>query len=213
MRNTSSIRTSLSAAFAFSTLAAALPAQLPAQSWTEDERGILLEVLHASAQDFMESIDGLSEEQWTFKQADDRWSIAEVAEHLALTEQFLGPMMIQQLSASQAGPTEREGRDEMDGTIPAALQDRSQRFQAPDPVQPKGTWATKAELVAAYQKAHETVTEFVKTTELDLRAHTAPHPAFGPLDGHQWVLFHTSHVWRHLDQIVEVKGVERYPDA
>ncbi len=211
MRNTALTKTSLPAAFALVTLATALPAPLSAQSWTEDERGRLLEVLHASAQDFMESIDGLSEEQWTFKQADDRWSIAEVAEHLALTEQFLGPMMIQQLGAAEAGPTEREGRGEMDATIPAALEDRSQRFQAPDPVQPRGTWATKDELVAAYKKAHEAVTEFVKTTEMDLRAHTAPHPAFGPIDGHQWVLFLTSHVWRHLDQIAEVKADERYP--
>ncbi len=66
MRNTALTRTSLPAAVAIGMLAAALSAPLPAQSWTEEERGLLLEYLHASTQDFMESIEGLSEAQWTF---------------------------------------------------------------------------------------------------------------------------------------------------
>ncbi len=122
-------------------------------------------------------------------------------------------MVTAQLAGTPAVPVDREGVAEMDPMIRAGLQDRSQRFQAPEFVQPKTTWATKAELVQAYTEARDAVTEFIRETELDLRAHKAPHPAFGPIDGHQWVLFLTSHVWRHLDQIAEVKADERYPDA
>lgn len=78
-------------------------------------------------------------------------------------------------------------------------------------MQPRGKWTSQEELVKAFRKARTLATDLVRTTELDLRAYRLPHPAFGPIDGHQWVLLLTSHVWRHLDQIAEVKSDEGYP--
>jgi hypothetical protein len=44
-----------------------------------------------------------------------------------------------------------------------------------------------------------------------LRAHAAPHPAFGPLDAHQWILLVAGHSARHTLQIEEVKTAAGYP--
>jgi hypothetical protein len=187
------------------------PTPLAGQVWTDEERGLLLEYLHASAGDFLASIEDLSDDQWRFQEAEDRWSIGEVAEHLALTEELISMLLTAQLPMSGPAEVSGDGRAETDLMIREGLKDRSQRFQAPEIAQPQGRWTSKAELVQAFSDARERVAEFIRTTELDLRARTAPHPVFGPIDGHQWVLLLTSHVWRHLDQIAEVKAADGYP--
>ena len=52
---------------------------------------------------------------------------------------------------------------------------------------------------------------WTKATTEDLRAHAAPHPAFGPLDAHQWILLVAGHSARHTAQIEEVKTAAGYP--
>src|SRR5260370_40637165 len=51
---------------------------------------------------------GLSQAQWTFKPAPDRWSIAEIVEHIIfLQERVLGPLR-DQLAAAPALPADRD---------------------------------------------------------------------------------------------------------
>ena len=42
--------------------------------------------LEASEKVFLDATRGLSEAQWNFKPAPDRWSVAECAEHIGVTE-------------------------------------------------------------------------------------------------------------------------------
>src|SRR5687767_7553058 len=57
-----------------------------AQPLTQQERDSLLEHLQQTRQAFLDSISGVSDAQWTFKAGPDRWSIAEIAEHIAISE-------------------------------------------------------------------------------------------------------------------------------
>jgi len=57
-----------------------------AQPLTQLERDSLMRHLLQTRQAFLDSISGLSEAQWTFRAGADRWSIAEVAEHIAISE-------------------------------------------------------------------------------------------------------------------------------
>ena len=57
-----------------------------AQPLTQQERDSLLKHLQGTRQAFLESIADLSDAQWTFRAGPDRWSIAEVAEHIAISE-------------------------------------------------------------------------------------------------------------------------------
>ena len=182
-----------------------------AQSWTDAERQELVEALEASAKDFHTAIEGLSDAQWGFQEADGRWSIEQVAEHLALTEELIGGLLMSIESAEPIDPA-REGRAEMDMMIAQGLQDRSQRFQAPEQVAPRAAYDSREAMLRAFMETRMGVIELVKTTDADLRSYAGEHPAFGPIDGHQWVLLLTSHVWRHLDQIAEVKAHDAYPD-
>src|SRR5215472_11039978 len=53
---------------------------------TSQERADALKWLEESRQEFLAAIDGLSEAQWKWKPAPDRWSVGEVAEHIVLAE-------------------------------------------------------------------------------------------------------------------------------
>src|SRR6185436_6164496 len=67
-------------------------AKSPAQesgTLTPEERKKAIDYLKETQKDFLAALDGVSEAQWKFKAGPDRWSIAETAEHIAVTEQFI----------------------------------------------------------------------------------------------------------------------------
>ena len=53
------------------------------------DRESALKYLESTRQGVLDSTQGLSTNQWNFKSAPDRWSIAEVVEHIAAAEDFL----------------------------------------------------------------------------------------------------------------------------
>ena len=53
---------------------------------TAEEREAALRSLEGTEDAFLQSIAGLSDKQWRFKPGPDRWSIAEVSEHIAISE-------------------------------------------------------------------------------------------------------------------------------
>jgi hypothetical protein len=55
-------------------------------SMTTQERADALKWLEESRTEFLAAITGLSEQQWKWKPAPDRWSVGEVAEHIVLAE-------------------------------------------------------------------------------------------------------------------------------
>ena len=65
-------------------LALASAIAIPAQSITQGDRNRALSELHATRKAFLDSVQNLTDAQWRFKPARDRWSIAEVAEHITL---------------------------------------------------------------------------------------------------------------------------------
>ena len=157
---------------------------------------------------FLKSIEGLSEAQWKFKAAPDKWSIAEVAEHIAISEgTILGLIQTQMLKA----PAPKPGETMPDDKVIAAVIDRTDKFQAPEMLKPVNKWATREALVKDFNTARDATITFVRTTKEDLRAHAAPHPVFKSLDTYQWVLLISAHAARHTAQIEEVKTAAGYP--
>ena len=70
-------------------LALAIVTIVPADTLDNADRKVLLDSLQQSSSRFLDSVKGLSAEQWNYKPAPDRWSVAECAEHIALSEDFL----------------------------------------------------------------------------------------------------------------------------
>src|SRR5437667_3384805 len=86
------------------------------------------------------AIKGVSGAQWTFKPAPDRWSIAEIVEHIIFVqERVLGPIR-DQLAAAPAAPADYDYK-QVDVVVINHFPDRLTKLQAPEFVQPTGRFA------------------------------------------------------------------------
>lgn len=186
-----------------------VPALLDAQTLSHDERGMLLSSLRQTDRELTEIVEGMTPAQWSFKPAEDRWSIAEVAEHILISERLVRQLIEDELMASPTKPA--DGTEARSGEITEFMRDRSQRFQAPDFAVPTGRWPTQGEFLKAWEEVRGKTIEFVEATELDLHGHTLQHPAFGMIDGNDWLTVMTSHAERHLLQIREVIADPNFP--
>ncbi len=189
-----------------SAFAQSAPATLTAQ-----EREAALKQFEATRDNFLRSISGLSQKQWTFKPAPDRWSVAEVAEHITVSESAIFSLVQKQVMTSPAAPEKRDqvkGKDEM---ILQRVPDRSHKAQAPEFLRPTGRWATEADLAKAFEDSRAATMEYIRTTDDDLRDHFFDHPVFGTMDGYQWLLLISAHSARHTAQIEEVKADPNFP--
>ncbi len=185
--------------------------QPAATTLTPEDREAALKLFQTTHDNFIKSISGLSQKQWTFKPAPDRWSVAEVAEHITVSETTIMGLIQHPLMQSPAAPEKREQVKGKDQLILQKVPDRSHKAQAPEMLRPTGRWATEAELTKAFEDARKTNMEYVRTTNDDLRDHFFDHPVFGPLDGYQWLLLLGTHSARHTAQIEEVKADPNFP--
>src|SRR3989442_4942006 len=97
----------------------------------QGERDRAMSHLHATRKVFLDSVAGLSDAQWNFKPSPERWSIAECAEHIAVSEDSLFELT-QQALKSPAAPEKKAqaaGKDEM---ILRMIPNRSVKAQAPE---------------------------------------------------------------------------------
>ena len=184
--------------------------QAASTTLTAQEREAAIKQFETTRDNFLKSIAGLSEKQWMFKPAPDRWSVAEVSEHITISETTLFGL-VQKTLQSPATPEKREqvkGKDEM---ILQRVPDRSHKAQAPEFLKPTGRWANEADLVKAFEQARAANINYIRTTNDDLRDHFFDHPVFGTLDDYQWLLLISAHSARHTEQIEEVKADPNFP--
>jgi hypothetical protein len=134
------------------------------------------------------------------KPAPDRWSVAEVLEHLGIVETrivaALAPLI------SEAPPVGGAcAATPLDRTL---LRDRTQRVTAPEMIQPTGT-VTAAAACAALERSRESLLAVLDTAEgRDLTAVGRNHPRLGQIDGYQWIASVGGHEERHTLQIREI---------
>jgi len=180
-----------------------------AQTLPQQDRDTLLKHLDQTRQAFLASIANVSEAQWKYKASPDRWSIAEVAEHIAISESTILQIVTDRVLKSPAAP--RDPNAISDAKLLEGLLDRSSKFQAPEMLKPTNRWATRDALAKDFSAAREKTAAYVRTTTDDLHGHSAPHPVFKALDGYQWILLLSGHAARHTAQIEEVKTSPGYP--
>src|SRR5271167_4407689 len=138
---------------------AAAPASTPL---TPEEREMALKSLQATHDAFLQSIAGLSEKQWRFKPAPDRWSVAEVSEHIAVSESMIFGLIQTKVMTSPADPSKRAevaGKDEL---ILTRVPDRSRKAQAPEFLKPTNRWATEADVIKAFEDSRKATMDYVR---------------------------------------------------
>ena len=179
-----------------------------AQELTAKDRDRAVRLLDSSRAQVDESVRGLSEAQWTFKPGPDRWSVAEIVEHMALIEGIVKDFLVK-IDQAPPPPADRNaaGIDEM---ILTKVPDRSTKVKAPEIAVPNGRW-TPSVALEQFRNLDGELAEIVRTAS-GLRQHAIPHPILGPLDGYQWILTVGAHNERHNQQILEVKADPHFPE-
>ena len=179
-----------------------------AASLTQAERDRAITELTASRQQFLDSVAGLSAAQWNFKPDEKTWSVAECAEHIALSEDLIFGSVTKIVQAPAAPDKTSAVTDDF---ILKAVVDRSHKFQAPEPLRPKQTFATPQETINHFKLSREHTIAYVRDTQDDLRGHFFDHPVLKTMDGYQWILLLSAHSQRHTAQLNEVKANPNFP--
>jgi hypothetical protein len=154
----------------------------------------------------LDSAAGLSPSQCDFKPAPDRWSIAEIIEHVVLIESRVHAIVGKMDEAPLSDPDSNLAR--IDDFILNEVPIRSTKLQAPPQVSPTRRWAGP-EALEHFAESREKTIQLLATSVL--RGHVVPHRIFGPWDGYQWLLAAAAHSARHTDQIREVKADSNFP--
>src|SRR5262249_36124262 len=110
-----------------------------AASLTTAEREKAIRYLSETRNGVIEAVNGISEAQWNFKPGPDRWSLAEIVEHLALIEAVVSNGVLPKMDQAPAGAQDRDAK-QVDTEIVAKVLDRSTKYQAPPIATPTGRW-------------------------------------------------------------------------
>lgn len=188
---------------------------MPARQMTDADRERAIAMLRANMENVREQFSGLSDAQWTYREAEGRWTLAELAAHLATVEKragkaFSGYLVAEPEPLAPAAPLDEDfsGRDER---IIALIGDRSRRIEAPDFLQPKPELNDHDVAFRTFLDAREKLIDMVGQVRVNLRARQMSHPVAGPVDGVQWLFFIAAHGDRHVDQMRELKRGPGYP--
>jgi hypothetical protein len=160
------------------------------------------ESLNADRTALREAVDRVPPSLRGRKPAADRWSVAEVLEHLSIVEGRVVMLLGAMLPAAPAvAVTPGAGATPIDRTV---LRNRTTRINAPDPIQPTGTISAD-EAWASLERSREQLFGLLAAAEgRDLTQITRSHPVLGPLDGYQWIAAIGGHEERHTAQILEI---------
>lgn len=178
---------------------------------TKEERKLAVDQLKRTQDEFLKAIEGLSEAQWNYKPAPDKWSVAEVAEHIGVSETTIFGLIGNVVMKSPATPEKMAEVKGKDMQVIQMVPDRTSKFQAPEMLKPTGRWATREALVKEFKTNRATTIKYAAETNDPLRSHFLDHPALKLLDGYQWLLLLSAHSERHTKQILEVKADAGFP--
>ena len=172
---------------------------------TAGERQRLIAHLEMTEAWLASELDGLSDAQLAFKMTPESWSIANVAEHLAIAE----PQYWTNLEASLKTPVKAGWKPEAtdEGMLWYGI-DRTNRQRTGEARVPHGQFPNAQASLASFRKLRATMLAMAKTTQEDFRGR-----AFmgGGQDVYQWFLMISTHSQRHILQIREIKAHAGYP--
>ena len=176
------------------------------KSSTEIDKARLLEALRKGGDAFLCSVAGVGEAACRLSPGENRWSVLECAEHVAVAEEVMLALVSGERNTRDAKGPKRDDRILRSGT------DRSTRFDASVQSQPCGRFSTVAEAVAHFRATRERTLRLVEQTGEDLRATEIKHPhqVVGVISTYECLLLMGSHAQRHALQIEEIKNSPAY---
>lgn len=137
----------------------------------------------------------------------ERWSIAEVLEHLAIVERQVSALLrrgVQKAEAAGPLPDDPDTAPVLPTIDGARLLDRERRVAAGPHVQPQGTLTADAAWQTLADQRRDLLELLARVDGKRTDAVQAPHPVLGALTFQQWIAFLGYHEARHAAQIRSV---------
>jgi hypothetical protein len=179
-----------------------------AQDASPTDKEKALAYLETSKKGALAATKGLSEAQWNFKPAPDKWSVAECMEHIAAAEDYIRGMITDNVMKAPAAPDRDIAK--IDAGIMAMVPDRTNKVQAPEPLRPTNRFGSPQGSIQHFVESRAKTEEFLRATP-DLRGHAADSPVGTKWDAYEFVLLIAAHSERHTKQIEEVKANPSFP--
>jgi uncharacterized damage-inducible protein DinB len=144
-------------------------------------------------------------DRWSERPTEDSWSLAQVFDHLHLSESGIARLLAKRIArAKEAGlGPERSSESVMDSLDFFPVVDGPKR-QAPEIVVPRSD-PRAPEVHEALRRSRADLHASLREGDgLALGEVTATHPALGVINLYQWVLFVGQHEERHTRQVAEI---------
>ena len=152
-----------------------------------------------------EAVDAVPEGQRNQQPEPDRWSVAEVLDHLALVEARFKTFLSDRLNEARASglAADRETGSIVGTFDQAGILDRSSKRVAPDAVRPQSSdWKTAWSRLEGVRGSFLDV--YLSGDGLALADVSYVHPRLGSLNLYQWGVWLGGHEARHTEQIREI---------
>jgi uncharacterized damage-inducible protein DinB len=144
-------------------------------------------------------------ERWTERPSAETWSVAQVFDHLHLTESGIARLLAKRIArAKESGLGAEQSTESLMGTLDFFPVVGGAKRQAPEIVVPR-TEARAPDVHDALRRSRADLHAALRDGDgLALGEVTATHPALGVIDLYQWVLFVGQHEARHTGQVEQI---------
>ncbi len=152
-----------------------------------------------------ELVSSLTTKQTSSLPDDEKWSVAQIVEHIAMVDESAMRICAKLLKkARDAGQTSDGAVVITDNFLQKGSEIARMKVEAPEVVRPTGTTSIAESLVKLDETAKnvEQLRELfasVNGTELKF-----PHPFFGDISAQEWLALKGGHEMRHIKQIEKV---------
>lgn len=155
--------------------------------------------------DLRAAAESVPRDLWSITPAENRWSVADVLEHLFVVEQRIAALLEKNIAeAKQAGLAhETNESSQIEGMRLNRYVDRTAKIVSRTPL-PRAGRSPDAALDALNQSRAVLTTAIQSGDGFALGTLSAPHPAFGPMNFYEWIGFVGAHEGRHAAQIREI---------
>jgi hypothetical protein len=171
---------------------------------TKLERERLVSHLEMTQSWLADEVSSLSPAQLNFRSAPDRWTVAEVVQHLVISESNYWKLLNDALKQ----PPKKLDRQATDADVLWYGIDRTQHDKTPANQNPIDQKIDAREALKKFQAMHDQLLAMARSTDEDLRGHAVPE--WG-VDAYQCLLEISTHEQRHILQIREIKSSPAFP--
>lgn len=172
-----------------------------------DEKILAETQLREATTRFLAECAHVTDAQWQFHPSPTQWSMADVTEHVAISNGNILRMLSKHLLESPLGG---RGVAVIDAEIPYLFY---RGDEPPNVATPTGSSTDRTAAADALDRSVAPILEWARGVTADLRAVGVAHPVFGLMDGVQWLSFAGAHIERHRAQLIGLKRHRDFPAA